>query len=181
MCTDTLPLSHQSPLSGFYGQNLIKENMHDSTRMYEQSNHSETSGGHTFADMRTITSAFWKTAVVCSISGNVWDRPPKEAGLDRIGQRFGSSLGGAEEKREGGQVQRHQVKQRARGAAEIRRAANVYLRIPGCRCNVNVYAAGSRFYRHQSAQRPQKGWRLWFQTRPWEVWKVKSPPAVIAK
>lgn len=59
-------------------------------------------------------SVFCKTAVVCSISGNVWDRPPKEAGLDWIRQRFGSSHGGAEEKREGGQVQRHQVKERAR-------------------------------------------------------------------
>lgn len=55
-----------------------------------------------------------ETAVVCSISGNVRDRPPEEAGLGGVGQRAAGPHGRAEEKREGGQVQRHQVKERAR-------------------------------------------------------------------
>lgn len=133
----------------------------------------------------------YEIAVVCPISG-ISDRPPKKAGLDWIWQRFGRPHGGAEEKREGGQVQRHQVKepspteQLRSDEQQIHRCSScacvisAYLRIPGCQCNVNACAADPGSSRHQSAQRPKTEWRSWFHTvRTGKVWKVKSPHAVL--
>lgn len=90
----------------------------------------------------SLTSVSQEFSVLSSISGHVWDRPPQEAGLDWIWQRFGSSHGGAEEKRQGGQVQRHQVKE---GAPDQTGKP------------MTVYAAGCCLSRHQSAQRARQG------------------------
>lgn len=174
----------------FYGTNFITENIQGSTQkdlLKKDETGKPAAVGLTWGPERE-PGVFCKSAVVSSISG-VWGRPPKEAGLDWIWERCGSSHGGAEEEWEGGQVHRHQMKERAE-------QWRLQIVLMGVVCSFSLFSlkiiwatdvkwkclqldpASSR---HQSAHIPTKGCRSWFRRCRMMVWEVKPPPAAVVK